>query len=142
MHGDVRCLRPKVVGEMFSERLESRFAAIVGGIARRVGDALLTPRNDDRLVAFSFQHVAEEGRHSVDDAKNVGLVGLLKVGAVGPEVVGVGGFRLEGSTGVEHEEVDAGGERGFDFAFDGCPGVVVAYVEGVGLSCGGGVGEG
>ena len=61
----------QAVRQRLGQHLHAGLADIVGGVARRAGDALLGAGIDDRAGRLLRQHGRREGLHAVDDAPQV-----------------------------------------------------------------------
>src|SRR5260221_7113657 len=106
------------VGEALGEDFDPGFGDVVGGVARRRGDALLGPGVDDRRGSALVDHRLGEGLDAVQHPEQIGL-------DPPPPAVGV----LEGMAGAAHAgvvhqdgDVAKGGESGVAQAFN-LPGV-------------------
>ena len=135
MDGDVGVGGAQVVREVFGHGLDGGLGGVVAWVAGRVGDALLAAGQDDGGRLGGFLEQREESGEAVDVAEDVDAEGLLEDAGVCPVGFARGG--LEAGAGVEHEEVDAGGEGGVDFGEEAGPGGEIADVDFVGFCLGG-----
>lgn len=76
MHTRARILQ--IETQVFRQGLDSGLASIVRGIARRIGNALLRPRNHDCARRGALLERGHEGVEAVNDAEEVRAENLRK----------------------------------------------------------------
>jgi hypothetical protein len=69
----------QIVGKMLGQSLDSRLGSIVGGIARRIGNALLgSSHHDGSRLILRLQH-GDEGVQAVDHTEEVDIQNLEEI---------------------------------------------------------------
>ena len=108
--------------QTFGEHLYAGLGDIVGGVARRTGDALLGAGVDDRPWRALRDHLRREGLHAVDHAPQVRAQHLL------PALVILERSATAAAAGIVHQHVDRT-EGGIDLLLQRLDGLLAADVS-------------